>query len=106
MSATAATGIKLIRFILWAICCLEPAKIIRAGMSSTPPPIPMAPIIPESSPIKTSNSQNTILTAVIIINIPKAFLKTEAGILFSSFAPIRLPAIPPETTLRVVGQSM
>jgi hypothetical protein len=37
--------------MLWAVCCLQPANSVRAGINTAPPPIPIAPMIPDKSPI-------------------------------------------------------
>ncbi len=50
-SATTDIGTNAIRLSACAACCSIPANIVKRGMSSVPPPIPIPPMTPPSKPI-------------------------------------------------------
>ena len=62
----------------------------------------MPPITPANKPIINKSSQTTILIAVMIINIAKAFLKYLDDIRCNRNAPNRAPIVSPAPTLRII----
>lgn len=103
--AIIAIGKNATKLIPCACNCLYDKNIVKIGMVSVPPPIPIPPIIPPSAPKKISKT--IIFTYLNNIPIPPANIKktnipfiTLLFSLFKSFA----PTIPPKTIPTTTGQ--
>lgn len=98
-------GKKATKLTPCALNCWYDKNIVKIGIVSVPPPIPMPPIMPPKTPAIIS--QNIIYTYLNNIpNPPRNIKKTKMPFtallfnLFNSFAPI----IPPPTIPTITGQ--
>ncbi len=62
--ATKDIGINTSKLMAWALFCLNDKNIVKIGISSVPPPIPIPPTIPLTRPAK-NNHKNSIIKAIL-----------------------------------------
>ena len=66
ISDTIAVGKKAIKFNPWAICCLNWKNMVKIGINSVPPPMPIPAIIPLSI-LATISRTIKIITSLLLL---------------------------------------